>query len=102
MLSMPNNKSMSKFVILKTFKFESLNGFRIKGDEYPSVAEKAILTLPTFCNNLPLRGVVFSAYFHTKIVYRNRLRMPLSDIQQNFKTLVSQTTKQFHSWRLKY
>lgn len=81
------------------FKFEtvSLNEFWVKlTGEYPSIAEKAIQILLLFVKTYRCE-TGFSIYVYTKNKYRNRLdafpelQIQLSDIEPNFKTIVSQT-----------
>lgn len=86
-------------------KFESmpLNNFWVGLlDVYPSVADKAIRALLPFVSTY-LCESGFSAYAYTKNKFRSRLnaapdlRIQLSDIKPNFKTLLSATMRQFHS-----
>lgn len=69
-------------------------------DEYPSVIEKNIVILLPFLTIYRCE-TDFSFYSYTQTKYRNRLdaisdlRILLSDIITNFKTIASQTAKQF-------
>ena len=95
-------KSMSS--LKQKFESGSLNEFWIElKDEYPSLVEKAIFTLLPFVTTYRCEAG-FSSYAYTKSKYRNRLdaapdlRFQVSDIKPNFKTIVNQTMKQFHSF----
>ncbi|XP_050059968.1 zinc finger BED domain-containing protein 5-like [Aphis gossypii] len=94
-------KSMS--YLKQKFEFGSLNEFWIElKDEYPSLVEKAIFTLLPFVTTYRCEAG-FSSYACTINKYRNRLkaapdlRIQISDIKLNFKNIVNQTMKQFHS-----
>lgn len=94
-------KSMS--YLKQKFESGSLNEFWIElKDEYPSLVEKAIFTLLPFVTTYRCEAG-FSSYAYTKNKYRNRLnaapdlRIQVSDIKPNFKNIVNQTMKQFHS-----
>lgn len=86
-------------------KFDSvpLNDFWVGlKDMYPSVAEKAIRELLPFVSTYRCESG-FSAYAYTKNKFRSKLnaapdlRIMLSDIKPNFKTILSTQMKQFHS-----
>lgn len=107
MLSVPEYEDLIEIQCtsaLKT-KFESvpLNDFWVGLiDVYPSVAEKAIRALLPFTSTYRCESG-FSAYAYTKNKFRSKLdaaldlRIQLSDIKPNFKTILSTKMKQFHS-----
>ncbi|XP_055908389.1 zinc finger BED domain-containing protein 5-like [Eupeodes corollae] len=93
------SSSSSKFV----FDSVSLHEFWIAvKNEYPALAKKAILNLLPFVTTYRCEAG-FSAYTYTKTKYRSRLdaapdmRIQLSDIEVNFKTIINKTMKQIHS-----
>lgn len=99
-------KSMSS--LKHTFESGSLNKFWIGlKDEHSSLAEKGILTLLSFVTTYRCQTGLFS-YAYTKNKYRYRLdaaldlQIKFSVIKLNFKTIISQTMKQFYSSHYQY